>query len=289
MSGKINWIASYPKSGNTWVRAFLTHLLQGDTVDGHPVPLINRLTGQWATTRELLSQGLGSNSLHFTTEELNRLRPLIYRQLSQSVEQPLWLKTHEVLSPYHPESGTLDPIPALNPAVTQSIIYLVRNPLDIAVSYAHHLNCDLETSVNHMLDRQYSRLHTLISVRLQMPEFIGSWDNNVSCWMNRIDRAEKIPAILLRYEDLVSDTKASFTRLVETIGLEVTETQIDAAINATRMPVLQSQEKRYGFTERTRSGAFFRKGICGDGAELTEQLQNKLRTRFGAVMGKLGY
>lgn len=288
MSGKINWIASYPKSGNTWVRAFLTSLIC-DVPEEQQAPLINRLLGRWCTSRELMRDVLGSDSNNFTAAELNRLRPVIYRALSQSSHDRIWLKTHEVLAPYYPDCRK-GPIPALNPSVTQSIIYLVRHPFDVAISYANHLNCDIETSVRHLLNTGHSQQYTLHGFREQFPEHIGSWSENVHSWVVSIERLTKIPAIWLRYEDMLREPEKTFTRLVQTLDLDVTDRQVRRAIQQTQISELKKMENDHGFRERTRStGMFFRKGASGEGVNLSSPQKSTMHEAFQQTMEPLGY
>ncbi len=90
MSG-IYWLASYPKSGNTWLRSFLSNLQQ----DGDAPADINELaTGTIASARDWLDEALGFDSADLSADEIDRLRPAVYRW---SLRAPKWATTRSTM------------------------------------------------------------------------------------------------------------------------------------------------------------------------------------------------
>jgi hypothetical protein len=123
MRRRITWIASYPKSGNTWVRALLLNYLAppGSTVainDIKAIPI--------ASSRQLFDQALGCESELLLPHEIPSLRSAWYDDVAN--RQPgHFFKVHDQ---YNPALHT--------PANSSLVLYIVRNPWDVAVSYAAH-------------------------------------------------------------------------------------------------------------------------------------------------------
>ena len=137
MDGGIYWLASYPKSGNTWFRAFLQNLqVDGDT----PVDINELKTGAIASARGWIDQVLGFDSADLSHEELDALRPRVYEWSAQG-EAYGYHKAHDAWT--YLRNGE----PLLSAKATRGVLYLVRNPLDVAISYANHnstgINIDL--------------------------------------------------------------------------------------------------------------------------------------------------
>lgn len=297
-AGRITWIAGYPKSGSTWLRAFLSVLLDArrdDYAAGRVRAPLCGLLGKWAMAHSLLNRELGVNSVRLSTAEIDRLRPLVYRSLCRRSSETVWLKTHEGLAVPDPgRRRVAGPLPVRNPAVTQAVIYLLRNPLDVAVSYAHHLGCDLSQSVAHMLDRGHRQGPDGDSVaggRATASQRIGRWDEHVRHWTALAAAGTSIPTIVLRYEDLLTDPLSGFSRLLDGLGLDADPKAITTAIEATRFERLRSAERHGGFGERpVAAGAFFRVGRAGEGRQmLSPALQDRLSAEFAGEMRRFGY
>ena len=145
----IVWIAAWPKSGTTWLRAVLTSYLRED---GGAVS-INALIGQSANHREAFNEYLGLDSSDMTDEEVARYLPRFREVLAERLcanrpslewgrrrNDPVFVKTHEA---YRAPGGT----PRFPQAGSAGVVYLLRNPLDVAVSYAHHLNWPIDRTI----------------------------------------------------------------------------------------------------------------------------------------------
>src|SRR3954466_15905406 len=86
------WLASYPKSGNTWTRAFLSHYL-GDEADEFD---INHLaTGPISSNRAIFDQTIGIEASSLLPEEIDSLRAAAFRHLAGERKKTLFMKTHE--------------------------------------------------------------------------------------------------------------------------------------------------------------------------------------------------
>lgn len=241
--GHIYWIASYPKSGNTWMRAFIAAVING----GEAVN-INRLEEVVSDDnvgpfyQSFLPGPIAKASLR----DLARVRPFAQRAMAASARGFLLLKTHNLLSMH---LGT----PTVTTDVTAGAIYIVRNPLDVAVSYSAFRARDYDETIDAMLESGRvlpKPVHAAYHVA-------GSWSENVQSWTQRPhDRL-----LVLRYEDMLANPLACFTRVVRLLKMDVSDAVIEKAIEATRFDVLQAAEARHGFLEQVKdSPAFFRSG-----------------------------
>ena len=150
--GEIVWLASYPKSGNTWTRAFLTHYLveRPDEFD------INHLEGgPISSARILFDLNVGVESSCLTAAEIDELRAEAFTQFARESAGTCFIKTHEKWA--RSASGT-EIFPR---EVTRSVVYLIRNPLDVAISASHHFSVSLQRSV-HLLSRSTRSLSCLL-------------------------------------------------------------------------------------------------------------------------------
>ncbi len=250
----IIWLASYPKSGNTWVRAFLTNYLR----DGLEPADINDLEGgQVAANRHLFDEFVGIEASDLLPHEVRQLRPAAYAQLAQEREGTIVLKVHD---PYDGPDG----IPLFPPHVG-SVIYVVRNPLDVAVSLAHHSDWPVERVVASMCQgfsaaSHGERLHEQLEQRLP------PWGEHVRGW---IEAPRPGPIHVVRYEDLVRTPATAFRAMLESMAIEVTDERLSRAIEFSRFDALRSQEEAKGFRERPpHLRAFFRSGRIGEGRQV---------------------
>ena len=117
----------------------------------------------------------------------------------------------------------------------------------------------------------------------------GSWRENVESWLE----TEACPNLLVRYEDLCTDTELWLRRMIEHIGLPVDEARLKQAVERSEFSRLRRQEEENGFAEapeKTRSGRFFREGRSGQWREgLTAVQARRLADLCAPAMTTLGY
>ncbi len=274
----IIWIASYPKSGNTWVRAFLHNLLRELSGNADSVQDINRMNEHtaWEIPARPYERVLGKSLSAASRSEIAASRPEVQRRLANGRLLPFFVKTHLCF-------GIDERYPTINLDATRAAIYILRNPLDVAVSYAHHANLSIDATVVNM---GLSGLKTPGSER-DVYEMLGSWSENVAGWVGLIDR----PTLVIRYEDLLSDPVRPFGALARFLRLEPSERQLRAAIEKSSFPELSRQEKERGFIERPPTAkTFFREGRAGQWRDVLspEQVQQVVRTH-APMMQRFGY
>lgn len=275
----IVWLASYPKSGNTWLRAWLTNYL-GDA--GTPADINALDGGPIASSREVFDELTGLEASDLTASEVERLRPAVYQALLARASKPVFMKVHDAWtsdSEGRPLVGA--------PEVTHAVIYLVRNPLDVAVSFAHHSASPIDAAIKTMLDDSAVFASRPGHLSAQLPQRLRSWSGHVRSWVDE----SGLPVCVVRYEDMVSDPVTSFTTIAMAAGLEVDSSRVNRAIQFSRFEILRAQEERTPFRERSqRARSFFRKGGTGDGRRvLSDAQRNRLVVAHGEIMRRYGY
>jgi len=269
-------LASFMKSGNTWLRILLQMLESADAaVD------INALRSTTsATSRKLFEQMAGIESRHLTMAEVAAARPAVAHMLARQPGKAMRLKVHEA---YLPAFGTSTP--AFPPETVQAVLHLVRDPRDVAVSLAEHMGCSLETAVVRMGDPDFAvgarRWHPS-----ELPQFFSDWSRHTLSWLEA-----PLPVLTLRYEDMLADPIAALAAAVRHIGITATQERLAAAVHAASFERLRAQEDKAGFHERPpHMHRFFRRGEAGGWrGELPSHLARAMEERHGAVMHRLGY
>jgi len=244
MSSGIIWLASYPKSGNTWLRAFLANLFSGAEAPFD----INKLSDfTMSDMRALYFEAVAKRPFdEIDADSLNRLRPAVHRYLAQSRPHNVFVKTHHAI-------GRAGDVPTITAEVTAGAIYVVRNPLDVAVSFAHHMNLDLDAAITAM-NSEENFLPTGGRIAAQ---YISSWRNHVRSWT----QAPGLTLQVLRYEDMLERPQQSFGAVARFLSVDTTAQRLKRAIRFSSFRELQAQEAKRGFRERSAvAPAFFREG-----------------------------
>lgn len=274
----IAWLASYPKSGNTWLRILLANLLSPRPLE--PVS-INDLEGDGiASWLGLISQYAALDPAELTAEEITALRPRIYSLMASEASRTIVMKIHDAYVDVAPDQP-LVPVDA-----TRSVVYIVRNPLDVAVSVAHHNGIGMDRAVATMGDPEYVIGRRIGQFAEQSEQRLLTWSAHVESWTRA-----PMPLHLLRYEDLQADTARSFASVAEFLGLSHDGARVQRAVENSAFDQLRAQEDEHGFRERPPSGdRFFRRGqIGGWRDELNEAQVARIIADHGAVMRRLGY
>ncbi len=173
--GNILWLASYPKSGNTWMRILLTNYLR----DADEPADINQLdTGPIASARHAFDENVGVEASDLTAEEIERYRPFVYEHMSESSDQTLYLKVHDAFT------CTEEGYPLISKRATKGVLYLIRNPLDVAVSSAHHAKKSLDEMASAMGNARHGFVDKEDRLHCQLRQRILTWSGHVLSWVD---------------------------------------------------------------------------------------------------------
>lgn len=274
----IIWLASYPKSGNTWFRIFLTHILNPERTD---LNLKHQtMIGTGASACFLMDRALGFDSKLLHEDELARLRPVIYNWHGQQAGVK-YFKIHDV---YRTEKNTGPIIPK---ETTIGIIYFMRNPLDVVSSLAHHMNCSIDEAITMMNCPTLTLRGSATKPLSQVRQICSSWSGHVSSWLDHCD----IPLFIMRYEDMHYDSVSIFSQALAFLHISASEEMVINALKKSQFKKLKAEEQTYGFRESAGlERAFFRKGIVGDWMNtLTDKQVQCIIAHHGDMMRRCGY
>lgn len=273
------WLASYPKSGNTWTRAFLSNLAW--ILEGEPSNLdvnsIDRFTvGENFTKYYTARLGFEPAATEEHRKQIAALRATVQQEdIADKYEGLVFVKTHHalVIDRGHP---------TINFAVTAGAIYIVRNPLDVAISLSHHVDTTLEQAIDAMGDYAETAV-----TKHRVHEVWDSWSNHVLSWTRKPHRA----IYVMRYEDMLNDPEKTFSALASHLLLNASPEQVRTAIERTSFEKLKSQEEEKGFKEKPKhADRFFREGRAGQWKDiLTPKQINRIVKDHGEQMARFGY
>ena len=245
--GAIIWLASYPKSGNTWMRAFLHNLL----LNPRQAADINSLD-QFALgdgRKDWYETVAGRAVDGLASDELAALRPEVHQRMTGAHPDSVFVKTHSPLSDDH---GS----PLITMSCTAGAIYIVRNPLDVVVSMAHHSGLAIDDSIRLLADPAGGAPEDPRNI----PITLGTWSFHVRSWTLHANRALHT----VRYEDLLASPSKHFRAMAGFLGLDPPRERLAKAIKFSSFRTLQGQEKAQGFRERSPAAdMFFRAGKAG--------------------------
>lgn len=272
---KIIWLASYPKSGNTWLRAFLAnYLIRRPPGVALPLAELNKMTRGDADA-SAINRILGRDHLEADAAEVYAARQRMIERLAE-LPTPTLVKTHL------PNSAMFG-VPVIPPGLTRCAIYIVRNPLDLVISYADHMAMDLEAAARAIATPANSIGYNDLFIR----QILGDWSMHVRSWQ----AARHFPVLFLRYEDILADPAGSFTRIIRHIGAPLNEAILRDTIAVTSFDSLRASEEAEGFAERLEwQEKFFRKGTKDQWQDaLPPAIADKIRADHGQVMRQFGY
>jgi aryl sulfotransferase len=206
----IVWLASYPKSGNTWLRILLANYLRDS---GEPADINKIFIGPAAVARRAFDERTGVEAAALPPHLVMRLRPEVYRCLARDSRddgRPLFMKVHDRWA--RTDIGE----PLFPPDVTRAVVYIIRNPLDLAASCAHHWGISVDAAVEELCDGAAGARDLSRATPDQIGQHFGSWSEHVGSWVDD----SGLPLHVLRYEDLVADPVGRFAAVIEFCGLD---------------------------------------------------------------------
>ncbi len=245
--GKIIWLASYPKSGNTWMRAFLHNLLR-DPAETYDLNKMSDYT-QGDSYGPFYQKFLRKPIKEMTDEEIAILRPKVQQLITMRTPDNVFVKTHNALVEY------LDR-PLHYMEHTAGAVYMVRNPLDMVISHADHYGFTIDQSIaNTGLEELKINSGKLFTYEIQC-----SWSRHVESWTGRPSPTLHV----MRYEDMKAHPMETFAGLVQFLRLPAGRDRLRRAVDLSSFEALRKKEEQQGFTERSeKSKRFFRQGKAG--------------------------
>lgn len=289
------YLASYPKSGNTWCRLFITEIIKLIKFEENKFKYkkdqeikeinINRDldTGVISSSRHWISDQLGINSSDLSFKELDLVRGFCGESKNIFNEGDRFHKTHDAFISKDSKGNSV-----LSTKGCKGVVYIIRHPEDVVVSLSHFFNLDFDKSVDFLLNKDQSLVPNIGIGNHQVRQFMGRWDYHVLSWVEQ----KHIPSLILRYEDMKTDPFTSFKKLSEFLNLTNNNELIKQTIENISIEKIKGIEKKLkGFKEKPKGcDNFFRSGQTGEGAEkLTYIQREKLYRSMKKVMRRFGY
>jgi len=286
------WLASYPKSGNTWLRMLIANLSATDRpADINDLPE----RGGIASARGPFDYLTMIDSGLLTHDEIDALRPRVYEELARGAaddeyDQPADAPPVRFVKAHDAYTLTPNGEPLLAGARgAESAIVIVRDPRDVAPSLANHSSMSIDEAIVFMSNEQAAFCSRLDRLHNQLRQQLPGWSGHVASWLDQAD----IPVLLVRYEDLQADTLAVLRGVLAFAGRPADEEAMRRAVAFADFAQLRQQEQEKGFGEAPRpwaGGTFFRRGESGAWRdELTPEQVARIEADHADMMRRLGY
>ena len=293
MNKHIFWLASYPKSGNTLLRAILSALFFSES----GIFNLNQLEAirQFESTFNVfkIKEAIGN--------DINKLNDVsvFYKYLLKIQEKEI-LGYQEDFKFFKTHSGNF--IINNNPFTTEKnirgVIYVIRDPRDVCVSWSNHTGYSYNKSLEFMTNELQSLLwvegqNNLFSERNMPVSFISSWDKHVISWTSN---TWKLPMLILKFEDLVYKKEETIKRIIKFFSdkfgfkFDRIDMKIINIMNSTSFENLKRQESEDGFIEAQKGRKFFKTGTKNQWkSKLNDKQISRLEEKFEVVMNKFNY
>ena len=274
------WLASYPKSGNTLVRAMLASYFFSSNGNFNFDLLIN--IRQFPANHFFKKFGININD---DNEILKNYIEVQSRINNKSSVQ--FLKTHSSFNKFNDYSFTsLD--------VTLGAIYIIRDPRTLIESLSRHYQCSIEQSLDYILNGLLLKRNEVHPMTI-----VGSWLENYKSWKSfNFDNRY----MLVKYEDLINKKEETFVKILKFIqrlsksNIPINLKKIENTLVSTEFENMQKLEKKFGFKESpidVKTGeriVFFEVGPKNNYKKVVDsKIINKIETSFFKELKELGY
>jgi hypothetical protein len=280
----IFWIASYPKSGNTWLRSLLASYYFSKNGEFDQLLLKN--------IRQFPEDQFFKDFSYNPKKVTDTSKFWIPAQEKINLDNKIkFFKTHNILGSINGNNFT-------NKKNTLGAIYVVRDPRNVITSIKNHYDHDYEGALNFILNEQKYIYESDKPDDFSNFQFISSWEKNYLSWKSQ----NLFPFKIIKYEDLLNETFFVVREIIEFINKtcnikdKFDKLKAKNSIQTTNFSVLKNMEKKHGFIEavmdkkKNKKIPFFHLGADNDWKKILNQnYQYKLNFSFNKSMKELGY
>ena len=255
------FLASYPKSGYTWLRCIIGNFYNFDkefSLDNlKSIPLLS-IKKHFSEFENKVY--INNNELHFDWVSQNIIK--CQKILNNKLNHLNIFKTHSVRH----KNFT-------NETVNAGFIYIVRDPRDIIVSLKNFSGKEIDKTIDEFL---FSK--SLMITTNGAQELLSTWELNVQSWLNY----NSVPRLIIKYEDLKLNPKEiifnikEFLNKIHRLNINFSDQDIDKIIENTSFTNLRNLEDKNGFDEATKHSKFFRSGTSNQWKGILSNSQAKL-------------
>ena len=281
----IIWLASYPKSGNTYVRAFLSayYFSENGQFDFSQISNIEQFPHEKFFKQNVTSIAEASKQWMPIQREINKDKKIRF------------FKTHSFLGNYQNNEFT-------SPETTLGAVYIVRDPRNVLTSLKNHYSLDDDKALEMITDKSRSLMsnngsHASLN-------FISSWAENYLSWFkdNRFRR------LFIKYEDLITNKYETFRDIIIFTNTlmnrveGVNKSKLQKAIETTNFDILKKREISENFEASESSfknwrkfhsenkNLFFNLGPENNWKKILDlKIQKEIETNFKNEMSQLNY
>ena len=237
----IIWIASYPKSGNTWLRSLISSYFftQDGVFDQNKLKFIDQFPIQKYLNLFSYEKKIPGETAKYWIEAQRKIN---------SEKKIKFFKTHNFLGSFNNYEFT-------NKQNTLGAIYIVRDPRNVITSLKNHYDINYDDALNFIKSERKFIYDFNKENDYSDFQIISSWENNYQSWKNN----KVFPIKFIRYEDLEKETFKVFKNIIEFIGSIAGDKKpferkkAINAINSTSFETLKNLEKNKGFVEQVLS------------------------------------
>ncbi len=276
----IIWIASYPKSGNTWVRSFLSSYYYSG--DGNFNFNLLKNIDQYPQKK-------------FFENEIKE--PAEVSKYWKSSQQKIVDQKKIKIFKTHNSLHTLNGFDFTSTKFTLGVIYIIRDPRNVITSLKNHFDLSYDDALEFMLNKK-KFIHDNRETHYADFHFLSSWSQHYKSWLN--DKSLK--TILVKYEDLETKTYETFEKIVNFVNdlskskTPLNKSKVQRCIETTGFDKLKKMEKENGFDEAIYSKKlkkkmnFFNLGSMNKWKNvIPEDYHNKINTSFEEDLKFLKY
>ena len=278
----IIWLASYPKSGNTWVRSIITSLLYSE--DGNfEFSLIGKID-QFPEKKYFKDLIKDFNDFH---EIFNNW---IIAQDKINLDGKIKIfKTHQGKYTINNNNFT-------NSDNTLAVIYIVRDPRTLIKSISNHYSCSMDEAFDFLIHPQLMGDGKSFKEKKDgIYNILGRWDEHYRSWTNN-----KKNLLLIKYEDLIKDTGVELKKIIKFLQnyltFQVDENKIKNILRTTSFESLKDMENQGKFNEQVinkkdgKKVSFFNLGPQNIWQEnLKKEIVSEIEKNFNDTMKELKY
>lgn len=259
------------------MRVLLAHFV-ANSMETKPIAEVVRAMPHRSAVRSAVFEELTALELtELTHEEVDLLRPETYRSWAALPGERLYSKTHGAFS-RTPAGEYLLPLD-----VTLASVYLVRNPLDVAVSWKFFFD---KGTFDESIEDLGNEAFTLWNPKYGLRERVGDWSRHVESWRNA-----PFPVLVVRYEDLLADTAGTLADVVRFLGMDGGDAdRIGRAIRFASFELMKTQEQEEPWETPSATSPHVRAGRTGDWRKhLSPRQAKEVLRAHGSTMSSCGY
>ena len=238
----IIWIASYPKSGNTWLRSLLSTYLY--SYDGN---------FDFALLKKILKFP-SKKYLEYFTNDFSDIKKISEYWIAAQERINLYNENKSIFLKTHSALCTLENNPFTNKKNTQAVIYIVRDPRNVITSISNHFSNNIEEALDFITDNNKILTSDKWGGKdFGISEVIGSWADHYKSWKN----IKFAPILTVKYENLINDTEGTLLIILnflkKFVDIKISDKKILKTVENCNFENLQKMEADKGFEEAAYS------------------------------------